>query len=225
MNTLDIQNNYRNPATLFVYWGLLALALLAAAIFLWRGEWQSSLATVLIVGLMLVPSILKERYRLYVPFALEFGIALFIFLTLFLGWVAEFYSWIPFWDKFLHFQSGFLLGASGYVLVYVLNEHQRFHLNLSPSFVSFFAITFSLAIGAVWEMFEFGADMVFHTTYWQDSNTDTMWDLIADGAGAIIVALVGYFWMLRHKRLPFTPWFMRALRKKRDELKQRFPKL
>jgi len=218
MNRFDIQNYYRNKLTLFIYWGLLALTWVAAAAFLYRGEWQSAIATVLIAVLMLIPSILKERYRVYLPFTLELGIVVFIFLTLFLGWIAQFYDWVPFWDKFLHFQSGFLLGASGYVLVYTLNEHQRFRLNLSPGFVSFFAITFSLAIGAVWEMFEFAADVMFQTTYWQDSNTDTMLDLVADGAGAVLVAVVGYFWMYRHKRLPFTPWLLQMWRRKKKEL-------
>lgn len=218
MDLAQIRDGYKNRITLFIYWGLLALTLLAAGIFLWLGEWTSSVATLFILGLMLVPSILKERYRIYIPFALEFGIVVFIFLTLFLGWVAEFYTSVPFWDKFLHFQSGFLLGASGYVLVYVLNEHKRFHLNLSPGFVSFFAITFSLAIGALWEIFEFAADIASQSTYWQDSNTDTMLDLIADGAGAIIVAIIGYFWMHRHKRLPLTPWLFQMLRRKKREL-------
>lgn len=221
MDIAQIRDSYKNRLTLLIYWGLLALTLLAAAGFLWLGEWRSALATAFILALMLVPSILKERYRIYIPFALEFGVVLFIFLTLFLGWVAEFYDSIPFWDKFLHFQSGFLLGASGYVLVYVLNEHKRFHLNLSPGFVSFFAVTFSLAIGAVWEMFEFVADAFSHTTYWQNGNTDTMLDLVADGAGAVIVAVIGYFWMHRHKRLPFTPWILQILQRGKERISKR----
>ena len=215
MDIRDIQDKYRNRVTVFVYWGLCALVALAAGIFLWWGDWLSAINTSLIFALMLVPSILKGRYRLYLPFALELWIVVFIFLTLFLGGIARFYDWIPFWDKFLHFQSGFLLGVLGYIVIYILNEHGRVHLNLSPGFVSLFAVTFSLALGVVWEVIEFFGDMVFKTTYWQGVGVaDTMWDLIADGMGALIISIVGYFWMYRHKRLPFTPWPLRLLQKK-----------
>ena len=215
MDTTHIQNSYRNRATLLIYWGLCALVLVAAGIYLWWGDWQSSAGAVLIFALMLAPSILKGRYRLYLPFALELGVIVFIFLTLFLGGVARFYDWVPFWDKFLHVQSGLLLGAAGYVLVYILNEHKRIHLNLSPGFVSFFAVTFSLTIGVVWEIGEFTADSFLKTTFWQEPGiSDTMWDLIADGVGALIMSVAGYFWMYRHKRLPFTPWFLRILKEK-----------
>jgi len=78
-----IQDGYRNQATLFVYWSMRVLVLLAAVIFLLRDDWEPAISTILIFFLMFVPSILKERYRLYLPFALDLGIVSFIFLTLF----------------------------------------------------------------------------------------------------------------------------------------------
>lgn len=219
---LPIQESYRNRATLFVYWGMRALVLVAVSIFIVRSDWESALSTVLIFLLMFVPSVLKERYRIYLPFALDLGIVSFIFLTLFLGEVGRWYDYIPLWDKFLHFQSGLLLGSTGFVLVYILNEHQELKLNLSPGFVAIFAVTFSLAIGAAWEMLEFAGDAYFsqhivNYSYWQSSNADTMWDLIADGGGALIVSVVGYFWMYRSKRLPFTPWLLRIFKKHQEQ--------
>lgn len=226
MDTFEIQNYYRNRVTLFVYWGICLLVPFAAAVFLWWGDWESAIGTGLIFVLMLAPSILKERYRLYLPFALEFGIVVFIFLTLFLGWIGQFYDWVPLWDKFTHLQSGLLLGAAGYVLVYILNEHEKIHLNLSPGFVSFFAVTFALALGVVWEIFEFGSDTLLKTTYWQDVGVaDTMWDLIADGTGALIVSIAAYFWMYRHKRLPFTPWPLRALERTIERTQRRMKEM
>lgn len=209
-----IQDSYRNTVTLSVYYGVYALVLVAVGIFVLRGNWESAVSAGLIFLLMFVPTILKERYRLYLPFTLDFALVVFIFLTLFLGEVGRFYDRIPLWDKFLHFQSGLLLGAAGYVLVYALNEHKKFKLDLSPGFVSIFAVTFSLAIGAVWEVLEFAGDSYFSLhivgyPYWQGSNADSMWDLIADGGGALLVSIVGYFWMHRYKRLPFTPWLLR----------------
>ena len=219
MDDIHIQSGYRNSVTLFIYYGMRALVLFGTSIFLFRGNWESAAGTVLIFILMFIPSVLKERYRLYLPFALDLGIVAFIFFTLFLGEIGQFYDRVPFWDKFLHFQSGILLGAAGYVLVYILNEHQKLKLDLSPALISVFTVTFSLSIGVAWEILEFAADSYFSQniaghSYFQASNVDTMWDLIAAGGGALIVSVAGYFWMFRHKRLPFTPQLLRIFKKR-----------
>jgi hypothetical protein len=221
MAGMTVQNDYRNGATLFVYYAMRLLVLIAVVIFLVRGEWASAGSTFLIFLLMFVPSILKDRYRVYLPFALDFSMISFIFLTLFLGAVGRFYDRIPLWDKFLHFQSGLLLGVTGFVLIYILNEQRGFkqRLNLTPGFIALFAVTFSLSFGAIWEMLEFAGDAYFsqhvaNYSAWQASNDDTMYDLIADGTGALIVSIIGYFWMHRYKRIPFTPRLLRMFNKK-----------
>ena len=206
-------DSYQNGTTLFVYYGIRVLVLIMAGVFFWWGDWESAVSTILIFILMLVPSILKERYRLYLPFALDLGIVNFVFLSLFLGQIGHIYEYIPMWDKFLHFQSGFLLGATGYILIYILNENENSKLELSPFFITLFAVAFSLAMGVLWEIAEFTGDSFFGNQ-WQASNADTMWDLIAAGVGSLIVSSMGYFWMHRNKRLPFTPWLMKIFRKK-----------
>lgn len=212
-------DDYRNGVTLSLYYGMRALVLIAAGVLLLRGDIESSLATLLILLLMTVPSFLKEKKILPLPFILDFAIVMFIFLTLFLGEIGHFYDQIPMWDKFLHFQSGLLLGTSGYVVVYLLNAHKKFSIDVSPSFLTFFAVTFSLALGVVWEVIEFTGDSVYGTQ-WQGGNGDTMWDLIVNGIGAVIVSTIGYFWMYRHKRLPFSPWLIRVLHKRKELLQK-----
>ncbi|MBI2610515.1 hypothetical protein HYW60_01090 [Candidatus Kaiserbacteria bacterium] len=212
MDPKAISEAYRNRYTLMLYYGLRAAILVAALYFALRGDWASVFSTVLVFVLMSAPSILKHRYRFYLPFALDLGIVCFVFATLFLGHLANFYDYIPLWDKFVHFQSGLILGVAGFVLVYTLNEQESVGLDLSPGFVSFFSVTFSLAIGVVWELVEFTADSFFGID-WQNSNADTMWDLIADGTGALIVSIAGYFWMYRQARLPFTPRLFRFWKK------------
>ena len=207
---IQIRENFRNRWTLFAYWGMRVLVGVAALGFAWERDWASVFATLLIAALMFVPPLLKEYYKVYLPFALEFGIVAFIFLTLFLGWIEQFYDRIPLWDAFLHFQSGLLLGATGYVLVYILNEQHTRKLSLSPGFVTFFATTFSITVGVLWEIFEFVADTISTTTYWQGNDLgDTMYDLIANAVGTLIVGIVGYIWMRHRQRLPFPPRLLR----------------
>src|SRR3989344_7404442 len=161
MDHATILEAYRNRYTLIVYYGLRAAMLIAAAYFAYEGDWASVFSTLFVFALMFVPSILKYRYRFYLPFTLDFGIVCFVFATLFLGHLANFYNSVPLWDKFLHFQSGLILGVAGFVLVYILNEQEAIPLDLSPGFVAFFAVTFSLAIGVVWEVVEFAGDFLF----------------------------------------------------------------
>lgn len=206
----SIEEAYRNHATLFVYYGMRILVVLAAVLFMVRGDWESFGSTLVVVFLMSIPSLLKSRYRMYLPFAIDFGMVSFIFLSLFLGGVDDFYGAIPLWDKLVHFQSGLLLSGTGFVVVYLLSESEQTPIELTPGFVALFAVAFSLAFGVVWEVCEFVGDAIFQST-WQNGNADTMWDLIADGSGALVFSTFGYFWMHRHKRLPFTPLFLKLV--------------
>jgi hypothetical protein len=213
-----IENAYRNNATLFIYYGMRVLVALAAVLFFVRGDWESAWSTVFVAFLMSIPSFVKQRYRVYFPFAIDFGMVAFIFLSLFLGGVDNFYGYIPLWDKILHFQSGLLLSGTGFVVIYLLSVSERARLELSPGFVALFAVVFSLAIGAAWEIAEFVGDAIFHSA-WQRNNADTMWDLIADGSGALVFSIAGYFWMYRHKRLPFTPLFIKFIERAKNVAK------
>lgn len=186
------------------------LVVLAAILFLIRGDWESCAGTLLVAALMSLPSIIRKRYRVFFPFAIDFGMVTFIFISLFLGGIDDFYGFIPHWDKLVHFQSGLLLSGTGFVVIYLLNESEQTPIDLTPGFLALFAIVFSLAIGAVWEILEFTGDGIFGS-HWQANNHDTMWDLIADFGGAIAFSVAGYFWMHRYKRLPFTPLFIRFL--------------
>lgn len=201
-------NLYRNRVTLFIYRLMIAVVLFVLILFIYRKEWELILSTIFVLALMFTPSILKRKYRVYIPFIIRLWIVGFIFLTLFLGEIGRFYESISLWDKFLHLQSGFLLSTSGYILIYTLNNHEKRKLQLSPFFITLFAISFSLALGVIWEVIEFAVDSGGGTT-WQNGNTDTMIDLIADGVGSLILSFIGYLWMNKHKRLPFTPWRMR----------------
>lgn len=204
-----ISNNYQNRATLFIYYLMRISVAVAAGVFLLEGNWASGFATIVVLILMLIPSLLRGYHKMYLPFELDFGIVFFVFITFFLGHVNDFYNRIPLWDKFIHFQSGFLLGVTGYILIYILNEHKNIKLELNPGFISLFAVVFSMAIGVVWEIFEFTADILWRTHYWQGLTvTDTMEDLIAATVGALIFSIVGYLWMKRRLRLPFTPQFI-----------------
>jgi len=188
-----------------IYYGMRALVLLSVVIFLFRGDWGSAFSAAFISFLMFLPSFLKKQYRIYLPFELDLAIVMFIFLTLFLGSLGNFYEQISWWDDMLHFLSGIFFGILGFIVIYLLNSEHIGKLNLTPFFVSLFAICFSLALSVVWEIYEFAVDQTLGFNMQRDGLMDTMTDLIVNAVGALIVAGVAYFWIRRQKKVPFTP--------------------
>ncbi|MDP1706834.1 MAG: hypothetical protein Q8L36_03375 [bacterium] len=215
-----IPDRYRNRFTLGLYYAVRILTAAVFALFIWERDWESAFYTVLIFLMILAPSVLKKKYNLFLPFELDLALGAFVFLTLLLGWLNDFYGKFDFWDGALHFQSGFLLGVVGFVLVYLLNEQKK-ALNLSPGFVSFFAVCFSLAMSVFWEIFEFVSDSFWGTRLQESGLPDTMGDLIVNAIGVIIIAILGYFWMKRHSRIPFTPKFFAKYRERRRIKKEK----
>ena len=112
-----------------------------------------------------------------------------------------YYTQFWWWDILLHTTSGFLLGIVGFLLVYILNEEKRVQVKLKASFVALFSFTFALALGALWEIFEFSMDYFFGLNMQKSGLYDTMGDLMVDTIGAVVIAVVGYFYIRRKKVL------------------------
>lgn len=193
------------PVGTLLYYGLRALVGVGAVLFALNRHWVEAISAALIFLLMLVPPFLRRKYRIFIPFELEFGIVIFIFLTLFLGSLNDFYERFSWWDTLLHFQSGILLGIIGFVLIYLLNRGGVGKLSLSPFFLSFFAVCFSMAMSVVWEIFEYTMDSVFGFNMQRSGLMDTMSDLVVNTGAALIVGVVGFVWVQVRQRIPFTP--------------------
>jgi len=177
---------------------LQAVLLVGAVLAVWQGLWLAATTTFAIVLLTLAPVVLGKRFRVFIPPEFEALAAVFIFATLFLGEVRDYYNRIWWWDIALHTASGFLLGIIGFLLVHVLNEKEDIDLHMKPGFVALFAFMFAVGIGAIWEIFEFTMDQVFgmdmQKAMFGDPSglTDTMWDLIVDAVGAAAISFAGY---------------------------------
>ena len=118
--------------------------------------------------LFLVPAFFQKNFGIELPTTLEIIIMLFIFAAEILGELGAYYVKVPVWDTMLHTANGFLCAAVGFSLVDLLNRNSRFKFNLSPLYLSIVAFCFSMTIGVLWEMFEFGADMLLSTDMQKD---------------------------------------------------------
>ena len=171
---------------------LQVLLLLGIGFTLWQGQWLAALTTAAILVVTLFPVFLKRTLDVFIPPEIEVLAVVFVFASLFLGEVRGYYLRFWWWDAVLHAASGFLLGILGFLLVYVLNEKEEIELHMKPGFVALFAFMFAVGLGALWEIFEFAMDNAFGLNMQKSGLHDTMWDLIVDAAGALVIAVLGY---------------------------------
>lgn len=166
--------------------------LLGVALAMLQGRWLPALTTAAIAGLTFLPLILGRRFRARIPAEMELLAVVFLYASLFLGEVHGYYVRYWWWDALLHTGSGFLLGILGFLLVHILNEHERVELHMKPGFVAFFAFLFAVGLGAIWEIFEFAMDQLFGMNMQKSGLVDTMWDLIVDTVGALFISVLGW---------------------------------
>jgi len=91
-----------------------------------------------------------------------------------------------------------MTGIIGFLLVYILNESKHVELEMSAAFIVLFAFLFAVAIGTVWEIYEFLMDTFFGLNMQKEmfgdptGLTDTMWDMIVNAAGAFVISFIGW---------------------------------
>ena len=197
-------------------------ALLVLAVFLEIVEqrWTLMFATLLILFMTYLPEMFEKKYKIDIPTELELVIVIFIYASLFLGEIRAYYTRYWWWDIVLHTSSGVVLGFAGFLILYVLYYKKQIKAN--PFIIAVFVFCFALAIGAVWEIFEFGVDSILGYDMQKARNLeavygycdtrlgviDTMWDLIVDAIGALFAATLCYFY-LKGKRPKFLERMIR----------------
>ncbi len=196
---------------------LQAVIVIGLLLSIYERQWLNAAVIAGILFLTVLPALFARRLAIYVPPEFELLTIGFIFAALFLGETRDYYSRFWWWDIALHTTSGGLLGILGVLLVYVLNESPRIDMHMEPGFVALFAFCFAVAVGAIWEIFEFAMDSLFglnmQKPMFDDPSglTDTMWDLIVDTLGALAVSVVSYLCMKRGVQSFSERWIQRFI--------------
>lgn len=178
------------PYLTWIVWIILVGATIVA---IYARHWSSAFVSITALLLTILPVAFSNRMTIRLPLSFLAAISLFVFGTLFLGEVANFYERFWWWDVLLHGASAIGFGAVGFLFVFYLFEGDRYAA--PPWALSLFAFCFALAVGALWEIFEFGMDQLFGMNMQKSGLVDTMTDLIVDSGGALIGALSGFFWL------------------------------
>mgnify|MGYP000061830312 CR=1 FL=1 len=173
-----------------IVWGLLVISAAAALV---EGRFSLTFVSLATLGLSMVPVYVARWAEIVVPPSFLAAVVLFVGGTVFLGEVFDFYNRFWWWDIAMHGGSAVGFGLIGFVLVFMMFQGDRFAA--PPSAIAFFAFCFALAIGAMWEVFEFTMDQLFGLNMQKSGLMDTMGDLIVDMGGALLGALAGYFYL------------------------------
>ena len=159
---------------------------------------------VLGVAVMFLPSALERRLRVAIPGFMYVLFVVFLYAAIYLGEIRSFYYRIPHWDLILHGFSGLMLGALSFSVIVLLNDAEKIKISLSPAFVAVFAFSFAVAMGVLWEFYEFLLDGLLGLNMQKFALEDgqaligraalvnTMGDLIVDAIGATVMSAVGY---------------------------------
>jgi hypothetical protein len=162
---------------------------------LYEQVWLTSFISFIALCVVWLPSLLERNLRVHFPIEFEFLLNIFIYSSIFLGEMRGFYTRFWWWDIVLHASSGIALGFLGFLILFSLYKRR---LNTSPALLSLFSFSFALALGVLWEIFEFTIDNLFGFNMQKSGLVDTMWDIIVNTVGAGIASISGYFY-IRYK--------------------------
>ena len=160
-----------------------------------QGNWLIAITTTGIVIVAFLPILVGYRFHVRIAPEFELLAVIFVYASLYLGEVHGYYLKYWWWDMLLHAGSGLILGIFGFLLVYVINEHEDLEMHMKPGFVALFAFMFALGMGTLWEITEFALDQLLGMNTQGGGLVDTMSDLIIDGIGALIISLLGYSYL------------------------------
>ena len=170
----------QQPAVFAVYVVLRLIVVTELVLSILRGEYESAFICLLVLILFILPFFIQQNFGIQLPTTLEIIILLFIFAAEILGELEGYFITYPNWDTMLHTTTGFLSAATGFALIDILNRNSRIKFHLSPIYVALAAFCFSMTVGVLWELFEFGMDRLFHLDMQKDTVVQSITSVMLD---------------------------------------------
>jgi len=184
-----------------------------------QGNWDSVALAVISMALFASPFLLRKQTKIYIPTLFSLFISLFLYATLILGQLEQYYQKFWWWDSMLHAGSGIAFGLTGLMVILIFFRLGK--IAAPRGILCLFAFCFALSIGLLWEVFEFIGDQLLHTNMQQLQTgvVDTMKDLIMDTIGAFIGSVIGYFYLGSKVGTPLDAVISKTVRKNRKSKK------
>jgi len=158
-----------------------------------------------------IPDITLNLFKVKMSNLPDFLLQFFIFLALLLGRMYNMYSILPWWDLFLHFASGVLLGFLALAILKPLIGESNLKI-LPPLFIGIYILLFTISGAALWEFWEFAGDQLFGFDSQLNSLIDTMTDMIVGSLSGVILSIMGFLHM-KNGSFKFLDEFINAITK------------
>lgn len=175
--------------SLLVLNGIRLFLAVEAAIGLVWGTWLAVFVAVSALALTVLPQLLASRVNLRLPNGFLAAIAAFVLATIYLGEMHDFYNRFWWWDLVLHGTSAMGFGILGFLLILMLFEGDRYAA--PPWAIGLLSFCAAMAVGVLWEIFEYAMDQLFGFNMQKSGLHDTMGDFIVNAFGATLAGLAG----------------------------------
>jgi hypothetical protein len=178
-------------------------------------KWTGLLAAVAVLAAPIAPVVaiagaalgFAVAIRLYemasgivVPRRLTLGVAAYAAFALIFGEYLDGYEALPWLDLALHATSAWVLAIVGMALALLPTAGAP---PRTPVWIlSTLAFGFALMVGAMWEVMEFALDATIGTNTQDTGLDDTMWDVVANLAGALAGTVAGHVAVRSGVRVP-----------------------
>ena len=173
---------------------------------IYSSNWIMLFISVLTLFLTFLSEFFEGQFEVNLPGELQIMMVLFVYGAMFLGEVQGYYSKFWWWDILLHAVAAVILGFIGFVILYVLYKSGK--IKAKPVTITVFSFCFSLALGTLWEVFEFLMDSSFGFNMQKSGLVDTMGDLMVNLFGALFISGIGFFYIKKTKIF----WFDRMIK-------------
>lgn len=210
---------HMDPADIIQLWIAVTLQVVIFTILvlsLFEGRGQVTFSASIVFVLTFLPAMINWQFETFVPIEFVFVNTLFLFASFVLGDLRQFYDRFWWWDMMLHGFSAIIMGIIGFLLIYVFYASKK--VTMPPFYILFFSFSFSLSLGALWEIVEYLVDISLGTHMQQSGLDDTMKDLMMDTLGALVAALIGYLYYVKKNSFFAVDRIVRKMLAKRGKL-------
>jgi len=172
------------------------------------GEQAIGLLILLTWSLIVFPQFFSRDRIKYIPIEIEILLFFMVLFQFVVGEARDWYTNVPYYDKFVHFMLPMFIGLIGFLIIYTLYLNKKLIATKTTMVVLIVLVT--LGVGAAWELVEYASDEIlypriegwhhFQGSLTEDALHDTMNDLIMDTLGALTGALLGLYFITRSER-------------------------
>lgn len=121
------------------------------------GDIKNSILCIISMFLYFVPYIINKLLNIMFPVIVRITFVLFIFATIILGEINDFYVLIPIWDDILHIVQGFVVSSVGFSLIYLLFKNKNI-IRYEKILIALYSFCLSISVGVIWEVGEYITD-------------------------------------------------------------------